>query len=97
MGAERHDELAARGRDADVQGAAVGERLRRDLDDPGLSFPHDVERAVGRAGVDDDDLEAWCAALRIDAIEGFPDRTGLVLRADDDGGGHWRLSIGLRT
>ena len=76
VGVEEHDPVAGRGVEGGVAG--VGERAGPlALDDLRAERPRDLDRAVGRAGVDDDDL--------VDGVAdgGEAARQHLLLVADD--------------
>ena len=84
MRAERGDDLGVDVGHAEIQRVAIGEVFGSDLDEGRRKRAHDVQRAVGRARVDDDHLARRQRRRVEDRGQRLADEARLVLGANDD-------------
>src|SRR5258707_1154551 len=81
---EKGDVLAARGGDPGIPGGAGAEVLLADDNDSMAVAVQNLRRVVGRAVVDDDDLESG-TGLRQRTVDRVAKKATVVVRRDDDG------------
>ncbi len=81
---------------AEIARAAVAELLRGDLVDAGAEPARALHAAVGRAGVDDDDLDLFLHLLARDRLQAADEVEASVLDRDDDRD-HVRTGVAATT
>jgi hypothetical protein len=81
---EAHDELAVHLGDADVERLRVVELAGIEVQDAMPVGLCDLDGAVGRAAVDDEDVQCEASPLARQRVEAPADQLALVERSDDD-------------